>query len=221
MKLVDNNNGSLPIKPVYGPMYGTPTTAVTNQWIHITAGMVGQPSINTDIYFTILPASSGTAPIITNNPVGTTNVAGSSLSFSVTAGGTAPLKYQWRLASSGLAGATNATLALTNILLSQAGNYTVVITNASGAVTSSVAVLALTNPLPAKLSAPTRSNGLFQFTFVPAVGLTNEVDASYDASFGTVTLLTNVPPPASASPVTVTDVMGTSNRFYRVKAVTF
>lgn len=222
LKCVDLNNGSTPVKPLYAAIYGTPTSPVTNFHVIILASYPGYGFITNHSFFTILPAGSGTAPTITNHPAGVTNVAGSSPAFSVTAGGTAPLKYQWRLAASSLAGATNATLALTNILSSQAGNYTVVITNASGAITSSVAVLTITNPLPVKLTATaTQTPGAFKFSFTPATGLTNRVEATYSLNPIVWTLVTNIPPQPSATPITITDPLNPSNRYYRTYPVTF
>lgn len=217
-KCYDGNNGnnSTPL-PIYGAMYGTPTTPVTNFWIRVEAGhpAVGPSGIIiTNIYITF--QSAGTAPVITNNPVGMTNVAGGNATFTVTAGGSPAVAYQWRLISTNLYNATNASLTLTNIRNSQAGGYTVVITNSVGSITSSIASLTVTNPNPPTITTPVNNAGLFQFTFVPVVGLTNSVQTNGVLSGGTWATLTNVPPPANANLITVTDPLGSSNRFYRV-----
>ena len=91
-------------------------------------------------------------PMITTQPVGQTNVVGDDVTFSVTASGTAPLSYQWRLDGSPLAGRTATNLMLTHVQQSQAGGYTVVITNIAGAVTSTVAPLRVN--LPPDTTAP-------------------------------------------------------------------
>jgi formylglycine-generating enzyme required for sulfatase activity len=80
-------------------------------------------------------------PSIVGQPVGRTNLVDTTASFGVTATGTLPLVYQWRYAGAALAGATNGTLVLANVQTNQAGAYDVVVTNAYGSVTSSVAVL--------------------------------------------------------------------------------
>ena len=54
-----------------------------------------------------------------------------------------PFGYQWRLDGSNLAGATNASLTLTNVQPNDAGNYSVRITNSAGVAISSNAVLKL------------------------------------------------------------------------------
>lgn len=71
---------------------------------------------------------------------------GSAITLRATASGGLPLKYQWRFNGANIANATNTTLALSNIQSSNAGNYTLVVTNSSGSVTSSVAALTV-NPL--------------------------------------------------------------------------
>ena len=71
-------------------------------------------------------------------------VVNSNATFSVTATGTAPLSYQWYYNTNTLlAGATNVTLVITNIQTTDAGSYSVVITNNYGSVTSAVATLYL------------------------------------------------------------------------------
>ncbi len=68
-------------------------------------------------------------------------VAGQSATFGVTAQGATPFGYQWRFNETDLPGATNAELTLTNVQLAQAGFYSVLVSNAFGAVASSNALL--------------------------------------------------------------------------------
>jgi len=90
-----------------------------------------------------------TPPSISAQPVSQTVGVGDLVSFSVTASGTPPLAYQWRFnATNILAGATNSALSLSNIQQSQAGNYSVLVTNAGGPLTSSNALLTVTSAPP-------------------------------------------------------------------------
>ena len=84
---------------------------------------------------------SSSPPFIVNQPVSQATVVGGSATFSVTAGGSQPLSYQWRLEGNALSGATGSVLNLSNVQLTDAGNYSVVVTNAFGTVTSSNASL--------------------------------------------------------------------------------
>lgn len=198
---------------IYAALTGTPTTALTTN-ISITAGYTGGYTFTTNLQIKISGAAS-TPPGISVPPVGATNVAGSTLALSVTATGTEPLAYQWRLTSSPVAGATTNILNLPQVRASQSGNYTVVITNSAGAITSSVAILAITNPLPRVLTAPVKSVSGFQFTFTPVIGLTNTVQACGTVNGSWVTV-SNVPPPVTATPITVTDTLSSTNKYYRV-----
>jgi uncharacterized repeat protein (TIGR03803 family) len=95
-------------------------------------------------YGTVFSLSFGpdsAPPVITAQPVSQTVNAGQSASFTVTATSTAPLSYQWVKDGVNVIGDTSASLTLSNVQTNQAGNYSVVITNAGGSVTSSVAVL--------------------------------------------------------------------------------
>src|SRR5688572_9105983 len=80
-------------------------------------------------------------PVIVIEPVGQSVVTGDTVTFEVEAIGAAPLRYQWRQNGTNLPGSTNASLVITNAQPRHWGNYTVVITNAFGAVTSSVATI--------------------------------------------------------------------------------
>src|SRR6266850_2888259 len=80
-------------------------------------------------------------PVITNQPSSLTNIAGTTATFSVGATGTDPLHYQWQFNTADLTDKTNASLVLTNVQTGNMGNYSVVVTNVDGAVTSVVATL--------------------------------------------------------------------------------
>jgi uncharacterized delta-60 repeat protein len=85
-------------------------------------------------------------------PLGRTNNPGTTAKFNVQATGAAPLSYQWcrsetNLSNSGnIAGVFTSTLTLTNVFGSDAGPYTVVVSNIAGVVTSSIARLDVNDP---------------------------------------------------------------------------
>src|SRR5258706_11376793 len=87
-------------------------------------------------------------PVIPNQPQSQTNIAGTTVVFSVGATGTPPLSYQWVFNSLGnrLPGAITDTLVLPSVQASNAGNYRVAITNASGSVLSASAHLTVLMP---------------------------------------------------------------------------
>jgi hypothetical protein len=84
-------------------------------------------------------------PTITTQPQSQTVLPGDNVTFSVVTTGMWPLSYQWRLNGTNIAGATTGSCVRTNVQPAAAGNYSVVVTNLAGSVTSSNAVLTITN----------------------------------------------------------------------------
>ncbi|MEI9961815.1 MAG: immunoglobulin domain-containing protein [Limisphaerales bacterium] len=71
---------------------------------------------------------------------------GDDVSFTATAAGTGPLKYQWRNNGTNILNATNTTLNITNVQISDAGSYTLLVTNSSGSAISSPVSLTVYPP---------------------------------------------------------------------------
>jgi hypothetical protein len=84
---------------------------------------------------------AATAPTITSQPSASSVAVGSAASFSIVAGGTTPLSYQWRKDGVAISGATSSTYTIASTKTSDAGSYTVVVTNSAGSVTSNSTVL--------------------------------------------------------------------------------
>ncbi len=86
-------------------------------------------------------------PLITQPPQDTNVVVGLNASFKVVAVGTAPLRYQWKLNGTNVAGGTGPTLVVAAVNFNKVGNYTVTITNSFGSVFAG-AVLRAVPPAP-------------------------------------------------------------------------
>ncbi len=113
-------------------------------------------SLTFTLTFTIIAV--GSPPTITVQPVGGEAIAGTSFTFSVSANGSSPLFYQWQFGSTAIAKATNATLTFPSVQLTDAGSYTVVVSNAVGKVTSTPAVLTVKPPVVApSITVPPQS----------------------------------------------------------------
>jgi sugar lactone lactonase YvrE len=85
-------------------------------------------------------------PAITTQPIGATINERQPCSFSVVASGSGPFSYQWQKDGTALNGATGSTFSLTSALPTDAGSYTVDVSNPAGRSSSQPAVLVV-NPL--------------------------------------------------------------------------
>src|SRR5438552_4324338 len=87
------------------------------------------------------------APEIISSPSDQTVLAGGNARFAVSATGLAPLAYRWQFNGATIAGATNSVYTLTNAQPTNAGSYTVSVSNRLGIVVSSAATLSVCAPL--------------------------------------------------------------------------
>ena len=108
-------------------------------------------------------------PFIVTPPQSVTTVRDLGASFSVIAGGTAPLGYQWRFNGANLSGATNQQLTLTGVQTNQAGLYSVLVFNSAGSVLSPNAALTVLVPATVTQQPASRTNRLVLTSTNPVV----------------------------------------------------
>ena len=214
------------------------TYPITYQWTFNSANISGATSSvltfpsagtnNAGSYAVVMHNSVGTLtssvatltvmlpPSISAQPSSQLLQPGQNTSFGVVANNAAG--YQWNFNGNPLSGATNSTLALSSVQTGNAGNYSVVVSNVAGAITSAVANLAVI-PNFALAANPTSSGALtstgFVMQFSVPASCTYVVSATSDFANWTP-LSTNV---ASVSGnVTFTDSTAANHRsrFYRV-----
>src|SRR5438552_11620 len=90
------------------------------------------------------------APAITTQPASQMVTAGQTATFTVTATGTAPVSYQWQMNGTAIGGATAASYTTPATTTADSGaQFTVVVSNAVGSVTSTAASLTVTTALTA------------------------------------------------------------------------
>jgi uncharacterized repeat protein (TIGR01451 family) len=85
-------------------------------------------------------------PYFFSQPYNVAAPFGTNVTLSSSAGGTAPIGYQWLLDGTPIAGATSTNLVLTNIQYFQAGGYSILATNLAGSATNLVAVVQVLSP---------------------------------------------------------------------------
>lgn len=131
------------------------------------------------------------APVILRQPASKTVSTNDSVLFTVIAGGPGPLTYQWRFNGTNLAGENWSMLALTNLGGSQAGPYSVIISNSENSILSATATLSVnsSNP-PPFIAAAGAGSRLFHFTLAGEIGRyyliessTNLVDWSVENAY--------------------------------------
>jgi fructan beta-fructosidase len=198
---------------LYMPMSTTPVAG--QQPLSLVASGTGAQLVSMNLYnlgsaWPAVPPYIATQP----GPAATVNLGGSA-SFSVTATGTTlPLSYQWYLSGQPVAGATNRTLSVFPVPATNVSYY-VVVSNAGGSVTSSVAPLTVTAPykvsywrMESQITAPNSAgtptfNGIADSDTNSWQGIykTGTLPASIDdlitfngLTGGPVTLSTNVAP---------------------------
>jgi Alpha-L-arabinofuranosidase len=98
----------------------------------------------------VLQFTGAIAPTITGSPQSQTVSAGSVVSLSVTAEGTAPFSYQWFRNGVAIDGATDRVLLIDDTSVAHTGTYIVTVTNAAGSATSEAATLVV-QPLSATI----------------------------------------------------------------------
>ena len=93
--------------------------------------------------FGLYSITPGQLPIISTGPASVNLTEGLTATFTVSATGQGQLTYQWEFNGVGIEGATNSSLVLANLTSANAGLYTVVVSNATGAVESGGATLTI------------------------------------------------------------------------------
>ena len=196
-----NTTGSLTFTPVINAN-GTATVTVT-----VNDGGTSNNIVTRTFTVTVLPTIASKQSVsspLTNNMV----VAGQTPSFSVTATGTATLKYQWKFNGTNLASATKSILTLRNVTTNQAGIYSVMVSNRAGS-TNSTAKLTLSATAAATLASVAHARGQYALTVSGVSGYRYVVQASAN-------LVNWVPLQTNTAPFIFVDIKASQfgRRFY-------
>jgi hypothetical protein len=123
-----------------------------------------------------------TPPVILAQPQSRSVLAGTDVTFTVNAGGTAPLSYQWRFNNVAIPGATSASYTRSQVQLDHSGGYSVVVGNAFGSTTSTTAQLTVAFGVTAQATSGGRvtvSPSLSSYPAGTVVTLTAESTSAY------------------------------------------
>ena len=110
-----------------------------------------------------LTVNAATPPVISSNyPSDQTVTVGQQVSMSVLLNsGSSPFSYQWMKGGVPIAGATSSPLTFTAVAASDAGRYSVTVSNVAGSATSREAVLTVNPPIPISFYSHPSSQTLF------------------------------------------------------------
>jgi hypothetical protein len=163
-------NGSVAISPqqnYYNPGDSVTLKASTNAGINFYGWTGDASATNSSITVMmnaskVIQANFVELPAVSISPLNIIVLAGSNTVLNASASGLPPLSYQWQNSQGVINGATNSSFAISNAQPSDANNYSVVVTNAFGSVTSAVATVTVvfspsitSQPLPQIVAAGT------------------------------------------------------------------
>ncbi|MFM2081893.1 MAG: hypothetical protein RL380_584, partial [Verrucomicrobiota bacterium] len=195
------NTNSLSLANVQGTNAGGYTVVVTNAYAAVTSS-VATLTVNV-------------APTITTPPASRTNTLGSTATFTVVASGFPAPAYVWKFNTVNIPGATNATLTLTNVAATNAGNYTVLVANLLGSTLSSVATLTVNSAAPPALTLAPGAGNTVTLTFASTSGQSYTVEALTSLANTNWFPLTNVT--GNGALLAVPLDAAAAIRFYRVR----
>ncbi|HWD17897.1 MAG TPA: immunoglobulin domain-containing protein [Verrucomicrobiae bacterium] len=166
--VLNATNASLVLSNVQASLAGDYSVRVANSYGAITSAVASLT--------VLLP------PQVATPPQTLSLTAGNDTVLSPNVEGTAPFSYQWLFNNAPISNATNATLTLPHITTAAIGNYSLILTNVAGAITSSIASINVTVPafsLAADIPPVINSAG-FAFQFNAPVGSSYVIYASTD-----------------------------------------
>ena len=157
--------------------------------------VVTNPAGSTSLDYTL---TVNTPPSITTAPASQEVTAGQTASFSVAASGTSPLSYQWYVNGAAISGATSSSYTTPATAALGTFQYTCVVTNVAGSVTSSAATLTVDPITPTLAFSSIASHAYGDASFSVAASSASSGAVTYSVASGPATV--------SGSMVTLTGV---------------
>lgn len=154
------------------------------------------------------------APYITQHPQSVSGTIGGPATFTVSAGGSATLSYQWRFNGTNITGAVNTSYTITNIAAGDLGNYSVIVINSYGSATSTDAPLTVGSDAP-DFGAPAILGSNLILNWSSIAGRNYQVQFKADLN---VAEWTTIPPDitATGNSLSFTNGIGSGQGYYRV-----
>jgi kumamolisin len=147
---------------ITGSAVGTGTAAQFYSLQFATFNSAGEVFL-ADTYNQLIRAG-GIVPAVATQPLAQVVTIGQPASFSITTSGTATLSYQWLKNGVAISGATAASFSIPSVASTNAGNYSVTVTNAFGSVTSNAVTLIPANSQPIAQTVAAGQNATFSIS---------------------------------------------------------
>jgi len=178
-------------------------------------------SSNTNLSFVLVDnvrvETPAIAPMISVQPLADAVKVTSNATFNVTAAGTPAPAYQWLFNGTNIDGATTASYTRTNVQYSEAGNYSVLVSNLAGFVVSSNALLTILPASPAEFAvAILQPDGSLNLTLSGDAGATYFVETS--TNLVDWMALTNVSLSSPTIQFNVGAAISEPQRYYRARS---
>ena len=147
---------SVAISGATSSSYTTPATTSSDNGAQFTVLVTNTAGSMSSNAATLTVNAAPVAPSIMTQPASQTVTAGQTATFTVVAGGTAPLSYQWQKNGANIAGATSASYTTAVTTAADSGStFRVVVSNTAGTVTSAAATLTVNTTDTTPPSVPT------------------------------------------------------------------
>ena len=164
-------NGA-PITGAMSSSYTTSTEPLSDNGVQFSVVVINSAGNVTSNAATLSVTPAPVAPSIMTQPLNQTIFAGQTVTFSVTASGTAPLSYRW-LKNGSAVGANSPSYTTPAETASDNGvQFTVVVSNSAGSVTSNAATLTVNTATPGALTPSTTSLNFGNVTLNTSSALT-------------------------------------------------
>jgi hypothetical protein len=143
-----------------GSSYTTPATVIgdnASTFLVVVSDAAGSTSSSAASLTVTAPVSPppNSPPSISMQPVPQSVTVGQTATFTVTATGTAPLRYQWKKGGAAISGATASSYTTpATVIGDNASTFQVVVSNAGGSVASNSASLTVTAPVSPPPNSP-------------------------------------------------------------------
>jgi hypothetical protein len=165
--------------------YTTPATIASDSGAVFTVTIAGTSGNVTSSGATI---TVNAPPSITAQPASKSVLTGQTATFSVTATGTAPLRYQWNKGGAAISGATSASYTTPATIAADNGTqFTVTVSNGSGSVTSNPATLTVS----ASTAILNASTGSLSFSSVN-IGSSSSLPVTFTNNGNSTVTISNV-----------------------------